>query len=171
MEPVHVRALNREGRPVQVKLGGCGVDSAPDRFFFTISYTHLAPEGDLEPGYVLTATQRYKAALETGLDPKFSILMLEGLSKLNGQHDPEQINDFLARMRAIVRAYTLGGEAADVFENGAMTLVHSMDLDDSTLHQSINDLAVRVFDAPLAVETFTVDMTHNGFSGVDGPGH
>ncbi|MCR9257987.1 MAG: EAL domain-containing protein [Alphaproteobacteria bacterium] len=167
MEPVHVRALSRRDRPIQVKLGGCTLETAPDRFFFSLSFTLAMPDTDSELGYVSTATERYREALESGLDPKLSILLLEGLSKIKGAREPAEVHEFLARMRAVVRAYTLGGDAAEVFTEDAIALVHNMDLNDSALDQTVSDLAIKMFDEPLRVQTFTVDMDNQTLSSTD----
>jgi len=166
LEPIHLRAETKRGRYIKVKLGGCLLETQPDRLFFTFSFT-LSPAGESDHRFVSAATERYREALESGLDPKLSVLVLEGLNKLVGSRDPAEVQDFLTRLRAVVRAYTLGGEAAEVFDDETMALVHTADLADGALDQAVNDLAVKVFDEPLKVQTFTIDMRQGALSSGD----
>lgn len=157
MDPVYLRVVSKNGGMLTAKLGGVKIATRPDSLFFTLSIAGRSLNGK-DGAFVEVATQRYRESLDSGLDPKLSVLVLNGLRRLKDTQEPEAIADFLSRMRAVIRAYALGGDAADIIADDRIGILHGEGVSDTCLMDTIDALSVKVFDEPMGVESFSVDI-------------
>lgn len=163
--PLHCRVA---GTPVPVLMGGCRLPTAGSGVFLT--FTSRGVPADPPPrapddwrgqrkDFEEKASLRFREAVEQGLDPHLSLLVVEGLTRLRETCDESQVEEFLSRLRALLRIRSLGGNTSGPIEAEKFGLMHAGELDGDELASEVGQLAARtVGDGTIGVKTFTVDL-------------
>lgn len=118
LDPVPVRLANKTGAESRVLMGACQVPSVPDRIFVTMTLLPVTetipPARDEETGLLakddlLKITQN---SAGSGSSRELALVRLEGLGKASRGLPQERSKLLMQEIGAVIRAASLGGDAA-----------------------------------------------------------
>lgn len=172
--PLHCRAADSR---IPVLMGGCRLPTAGSGVFLTFTSRGVPSAPPLRAAadwrsqrkdFEKKASTRFREAVEQGLDPHLSLLVVEGLTRLRETCDASRVEDFLSRLRALLQIRSMGGNASGLLESEKLGIVHTGALDGDALAGEVGALAARTVGAnTIGLKTFTLDLDMGDLSEAD----
>lgn len=154
IEPVTVRLLQLDGTPGAIcVLGGCCLPRQDGRYYLTFSNarlpqaeTALANKRDYQTGLLAAedfetlAGDRLKLARELGSEVKLTLIEIVGLKELVEGLRPEESQNLMGDVGALIRAKSIGGDTAGLIDAEKYGILHANTIDQDAVAAQVRDL-------------------------------
>ncbi|MCW0235359.1 MAG: EAL domain-containing protein [Ferrovibrio sp.] len=154
IEPVTVRLLQPDGTPGAIcVLGGCCLPRQDGRYYLTLSNarlpqaeTALANKRDYQTGLLAAddfetlAGDRLKLARELGSEVKLTLIEIVGLKELVETLRPEESQNLMGDVGALIRAKSIGGDTAGLIDPEKYGILHANTIDQDAVAAQVRDL-------------------------------
>jgi len=154
IEPVTVRLLQANGSAGAIcVLGGCCLPRQDGRYYLTLSNarlplaeTALANKRDYQTGmlaaedFETVAGDRLKLARELGSEVKLTLIEIVGLKELVDSLDPDESQNLMGDVGALIRAKSIGGDTAGHIDTEKYGILHASSIDQEAVAAQVRDL-------------------------------
>lgn len=181
IEQTGIRVLGPSGQIYPLTLGGYYLPDLGGHYFLSLRMegTRAAPVLDVGPdsetglpdasGFSETGAKLLRQAAFKGESPVFTLVGLEGLTKLRERLNAEARGELMWTLGSALRESSLGGDAAGNLSGDFYGLLHESSLDVKLLETRIDKIAA---DADpegrgIEVKTAAVNMGGRGLDGTD----